>query len=130
MNVVIFIAYTGSQFTNSPGTFFRSAAQIPLHKMYTFVYRTFIKFILFCRGQAPDVSNHSFSATVHSLTYTSCLSEVFNYATTDILNYQDIFVRSQISGNDICTIFSFCHRCRLLLMLFGVDIAQAPNDLK
>ena len=23
--------------------------------MYTFVYRTFIKFILFCRGQAPDV---------------------------------------------------------------------------
>ena len=56
MNVVIFIAYTGSQFTNSPGTFFRSAAQISLHKMYTFVYRTFIKFILFCRGQAPDVS--------------------------------------------------------------------------
>ena len=55
MNVVIFIAYTGSQFTNSPGTFFRSAAQIPLHKMYTFVYRTFIKFILFCRGQALDV---------------------------------------------------------------------------
>ena len=45
---------TGSQFTNSPGTFFRAAAQIPLHKMYTFVYRTFIKFILFCRGQAPD----------------------------------------------------------------------------
>ena len=43
---------TGSQFTNSPGTFFRAAAQIPLHKMYTFVYRTFIKFILFCRGQA------------------------------------------------------------------------------
>ena len=32
--------------------FFRAAAQIPLHKMYTFVYRTFIKFILFCRGQA------------------------------------------------------------------------------
>ena len=28
------------------------AAQTPLHKMYTFVYRTFIKFILFCRGQA------------------------------------------------------------------------------
>ena len=77
--------------------------------MYTFVYRTFIKFILFCRGQALDT---------------------LNYATTDILNYQDIFVRSQISGNDICTIFSFCHRCRLLLMLFGVDIAQAPNDLK
>ena len=59
MNVVIFIAYTGSQFTNSPGTFFRSAAQIPLHKMYTFVYRTFIKFILFCRGQAPDVSTEA-----------------------------------------------------------------------
>ena len=34
----------------------RAAAQTPLHKMYTFVYRTFIKFILFCRGQAPDVS--------------------------------------------------------------------------
>ena len=32
--------------------FFRAAAQISLHKMYTFVYRTFIKFILFCRGQA------------------------------------------------------------------------------
>ena len=31
------------------------AAQTPLHKMYTFVYRTFIKFILFCRGQALDV---------------------------------------------------------------------------
>ena len=30
----------------------RAAAQTPLHKMYTFVYRTFIKFILFCRGQA------------------------------------------------------------------------------
>ena len=30
------------------------AAQTPLHKMYTFVYRTFIKFILFCRGQALD----------------------------------------------------------------------------
>ena len=30
----------------------RAAAQNPLHKMYTFVYRTFIKFILFCRGQA------------------------------------------------------------------------------
>lgn len=30
----------------------------------------------------------------------------------------------------ICTIFSFCHRCCLLLMLFGVDTAQAPNDLK
>ena len=40
---------TGSQFTNSPS---RAAAQTPLHKMYTFVYRTFIKFILFCRGQA------------------------------------------------------------------------------
>ena len=38
--------------------FFRSAAQIPLHKMYTFVYRTFIKFILFCRGQAPDVCKY------------------------------------------------------------------------
>ena len=25
--------------------------------MYTFVYRTFIKFILFCRGQALDASN-------------------------------------------------------------------------
>ena len=24
--------------------------------MYTFVYRTFIKFILFCRGQALDVA--------------------------------------------------------------------------
>ena len=57
MNVVIFIAYTGSQFTNSPGTFFRSAAQIPLHKMYTFVYRTFIKFMFFCRGQALDASS-------------------------------------------------------------------------
>ena len=34
----------------------RAAAQTPLHKMYTFVYRTFIKFILFCRGQAPDVA--------------------------------------------------------------------------
>ena len=33
----------------------RAAAQTPLHKMYTFVYRTFIKFILFCRGQALDV---------------------------------------------------------------------------
>ena len=32
----------------------RAAAQNPLHKMYTFVYRTFIKFILFCRGQALD----------------------------------------------------------------------------
>ena len=27
----------------------------PLHKMYTFVYRTFIKFIFFFRGQALDV---------------------------------------------------------------------------
>ena len=35
------------------------AAQSPLHKMYTFVYRTFIKFILFCRGQALDVSVHA-----------------------------------------------------------------------
>ena len=30
----------------------RAAAQTPLHKMYTFVYRTFINFIFFCRGQA------------------------------------------------------------------------------
>ena len=30
----------------------RAAAQTSLHKMYTFVYRTFIKFIFFCRGQA------------------------------------------------------------------------------
>ena len=35
----------------------RAAAQTPLHKMYTFVYRTFIKFILFCRGQALDAYN-------------------------------------------------------------------------
>ena len=46
---------TGSQFTNSPTLPSRAAAQTSLHKMYTFVYRTFIKFILFCRGQAPDV---------------------------------------------------------------------------
>ena len=32
----------------------RAAAQSPLHKMYTFVYRTFIKFILFCRGLARN----------------------------------------------------------------------------
>ena len=32
-----------------------AAAQPPLCKMYTFVYRTFIKFIFFCRGQALDV---------------------------------------------------------------------------
>ena len=32
-----------------------AAAQTSLRKMYTFVYRTFIKFILFCRGQALDV---------------------------------------------------------------------------
>ena len=30
----------------------RAATQTPLHKMYTFVYKAFIKFILFCRGQA------------------------------------------------------------------------------
>ena len=67
----------------------------------------------FSSRESPDVTqmtihpefsltSHSFSATVHSLTYTSCLPEVFNYATTDILNYQGIFVRSQISGNNIC----------------------------
>ena len=33
----------------------RAVAQSPLRKMYTFVYRTFIKFMFFCRGQAPDV---------------------------------------------------------------------------
>ena len=32
----------------------RAATQTLLHKMYTFVYRTFINFILFCRGQALD----------------------------------------------------------------------------
>ena len=31
----------------------RAAVQTSLHKMYTFVYRTFIKFILFCRGLLP-----------------------------------------------------------------------------
>ncbi|MFR2369341.1 MAG: IS3 family transposase, partial [Anaerobutyricum sp.] len=35
-----------------------AAAQTPLHKMYTFVYRTFIKFILFCRGQALFLMGH------------------------------------------------------------------------
>ena len=43
----------------------RAAAQTPLHKMYTFVYRTFIKFILFCRGQALDV--FASNAVVNSL---------------------------------------------------------------
>ena len=43
---------TGSQFTNSPTLPSRAAAQTSLHKMYTFVYRTFINFIFFCRGQA------------------------------------------------------------------------------
>ena len=38
----------------------RAAAQTPLHKMYTFVYRTFIKFILFCRGQALFLTYFSF----------------------------------------------------------------------
>ena len=47
---------TGSQFTNSPTLHSRAAAQTPLHKMYTFVYRTFIKFMFFCRGQALDAS--------------------------------------------------------------------------
>ena len=32
----------------------RCSYNFPLHKMYTFVYRTFIKFIFFCRGQALD----------------------------------------------------------------------------
>ena len=41
---------TGSQFTNSPTLPSRAAAQTSLHKMYTFVYRTFIKFILFLPG--------------------------------------------------------------------------------
>ena len=48
----------------------RAAAQTPLHKMYTFVYRTFIKFILFCRGQALfSVNSYSFctSRGFHSL---------------------------------------------------------------
>ena len=48
---------TGSQFTNSPTLPSRAAAQTPLHKMYTFVYRTFIKFILFCRGLARNASD-------------------------------------------------------------------------
>ena len=38
----------------------RAAAQTPLHKMYTFVYRTFIKFILFCRGQALFLAHQFF----------------------------------------------------------------------
>ena len=47
--------YFGKLEVNSPTLPSRAAAQTSLHKMYTFVYRTFIKFILFCRGQALDV---------------------------------------------------------------------------
>ena len=59
--------YFGKLEVNSPTLPSRAAAQTSLHKMYTFVYRTFIKFILFCRGQALDVPMHSRAAAQISL---------------------------------------------------------------
>ena len=47
----------------------RAAAQTSLHKMYTFVYRTFIKFIFFCWGQAL------FASSFNALTGLSCYVE-------------------------------------------------------
>ena len=50
--------YFGKLEVNSPTLPSRAAAQTSLHKMYPFVYRTFIKFILFCRGQALDAKTY------------------------------------------------------------------------
>ena len=53
------------------------AAQTPLHKMYTFVYRTFIKFILFCRGQALDVAMPFHLASLILQSQTKCLTILY-----------------------------------------------------
>ena len=66
------------------------------------------------------------------------LNLVIKVTRTDLMRLAPLLIRkstqtallNQRKPLLICTIFSFCHRCRLLLMLFGVDIAQAPNDLK
>ena len=66
------------------------------------------------------------------------LNLVIKVTRTDLMRLAPLLIRKSTQAallNQrkpllICTIFSFCHRCRLLLMLFGVDIAQAPNDLK
>ena len=55
----------------------RCSYNFPLHKMYTFVYRTFIKFILFCRGQALDVSMPFHLASLILQSQTKCLTILY-----------------------------------------------------
>ena len=81
--------YFGKLEVNSPTLPSRAAAQTSLHKMYTFIYRTFIKFILFCRGQALDVhglellllkrSTHGIWSCFNALTGLSCYIAIVEY---------------------------------------------------
>ena len=117
--------YFGKLEVNSPTLPSRAAAQTSLHKMYTFVYRTFIKFILFCRGQALDVhglellllkrSTHGIWSCFNALTGLSCYIAIVEYE------------RSVDSFNALTGLS--CYRMQLCLVAQTVKF-QCPHGLE
>ena len=108
----------------------RAAAQTPLHKMYTFVYRTFIKFILFCRGQALDAGSTSLLFQLGNL--------FFNFLSVLIGN--NLFIQSiSLIYRDTANLFlpgtgTFCLGLELLRWnqntLFYLLGFQCPHGLE
>ena len=89
--------------------------------MYTFVYRTFIKFILFCRGQALDAGSTSLLFQLGNL--------FFNFLSVLIGN--NLFIQSiSLIYRDTANLFlpgtgTFCLGLELLLEAHTLDITEA-----
>ena len=65
--------------------------------MYTFVYRTFINFILFCRGQAPDaqIEKGTKTASIDLLIEIA----VYGWVTLDYLILRQSLAAVQVKEN-------------------------------